>query len=60
VGALPALHPGRHWSAADFATWEWAPWEEPAFHARLKPVYQALKAVWGSMPEVLSSAGGTR
>ena len=34
VGALPALHPGRRWSAADFATWTWAPWEEPEFHAR--------------------------
>jgi len=60
VAALPALHPGRRWSAADFTTWTWAPWEEPEFHARVKPVYQVLKATWGSMLEELSSAGDAR
>ncbi len=60
LAALPALHAGRRWSAADFATWTWVPWQEPEFHTRLKPAYQALKSVWGSMPEELSSAGGPR
>ena len=60
VGALPALGPGRRWSGADFATWTWATWEEPEFHARLKPLYQALKVTWGSMPEDLSTDGGAR
>ena len=60
VGALPALHPGRRWSAADFATWTWAPWEEPEYNIRQKPAYAALKATWGSMSEELSSAGGAR
>jgi hypothetical protein len=56
LAALPPLHPGRRWMASDFATCTWAPWEEPAFHPRLKPACQALRAAWGGMPEELSSA----
>jgi len=28
------------------------------YHARLKPAYLTMRAVWGAMSEVLSSAGG--
>jgi tetratricopeptide (TPR) repeat protein len=60
VGSIPALRAHRSFSAADFPTWTWAGWEEPQYHARLKPAYQAMRAVWGAMPEELSSAGGER
>ncbi len=60
LGALPALAPGGVWRAADFATWTWPKWEQPAFHSRPKPVYDAMRAVWGSMPDQLSTQGGTR
>ena len=58
VGSIPALRAERRWSASDFPTWTWATWEEPVYHARLKPAYLTMRAVWGAMSEVLSSAGG--
>ncbi len=60
LAALPGLRPGRRWSAADFTTWRWTAWEEPEYHERLKPAYEALKAAWGGMTEELSSAGDSR
>ena len=60
LGALPALAPGGVWRAADFAIWTWPKWEQPTFHSRPKPVYDAMRAVWGSMPDQLSTQGGTR
>jgi hypothetical protein len=45
VGALPALEAGV-WRARAFTKWRWDGWEQPRFHARLKPVYDSLKAVW--------------
>jgi hypothetical protein len=46
VGSLPRLGPGAHWRAADFRTWTWDPWVDPVYHARLKPVFESMKAVW--------------
>jgi len=40
-GAVRAWLPAR-------AAYAWAPWEEPVWHERLKPVYAALRDVWGS------------
>jgi hypothetical protein len=60
LGALPALGPGRRWSAADFTTWTWGPWEAPEYHPRLKPVYQALRTTWGGMQDGLSTEIGAR
>ncbi len=37
----------RAWLPAG-ATFAWAMWEEPVWHERLKPVYAALRDVWGS------------
>ena len=37
----------RAWLPAG-ATFAWATWEEPVWHERLKPVYAALRDVWGS------------
>jgi hypothetical protein len=49
VTALPALE-GNVWRANGFAPWRWASWTEPRFHARLKPVYDSIKALWGAAP----------
>jgi len=46
IGALPALGPEAHWRGTDFRTWSWASWDEPLYHARLKPVFDSMKAVW--------------
>jgi hypothetical protein len=49
VSALPALEGGA-WRAKAFTPWRWASWTEPRSHARLKPVYDSLKALWGGGP----------
>jgi tetratricopeptide (TPR) repeat protein len=49
VSALPAVE-GGVWRAKAFAPWRWAGWTEPRYHARLKPVYDSLKALWGATP----------
>lgn len=46
--ALPAPDPGGRWRARDLPTWRWVPWTEPRWHQRLKPVYDTLRATWGS------------
>lgn len=48
VGALPAVGRDGRWKADGFTTWQWPEWVEPVSHARLKPVYDSLKAVWGA------------
>jgi hypothetical protein len=45
IGALPALEAGI-WRLGTFGKWRWEGWTEPRSHARLKPVYDSLKAVW--------------
>ena len=40
-GAVRAWLPAR-------TTYAWAPWEEPLWRERLKPVYAALRDVWGN------------
>ena len=57
VGALPELGAGAQWRAEDFGTWTWAPWSEPEFHARRKPVFESMKAVWET-PEPQAASGG--
>ena len=47
IGALPTAAGGR-WRRAQFPDWNWPAWTEPQYHARLKPVYDSLKALWGS------------
>ena len=37
----------RTWLPAH-ATYAWPTWEEPVWHERLKPVYAALRDVWGA------------
>ena len=54
AGSCPALDSHGHWRAADFRTWHWDAWSEPVFHARLKPVYDSMKAVWGEAGEAVS------
>jgi len=49
VSALPAVE-GGVWRAQVFAPWRWAGWTEPRSHARLKPVYDSIKALWGAAP----------
>ncbi len=47
--ALPIVE-GGVWRAKAFTPWRWAGWTEPRSHARLKPVYDSLKALWGVAP----------
>ncbi|HET8649481.1 MAG TPA: hypothetical protein VFL95_05540 [Gemmatimonadales bacterium] len=49
VAAAPALR-GGEWRASDFAAWNWKEWNTPNSHARLKPVYDSLRTLWGSTP----------
>lgn len=46
IGALPTAEGGR-WRRAKFPDWSWPAWTEPQSHARLKPVYDSLREVWG-------------
>jgi len=55
AGSLPLLGPDARWRRADFHTWNWDAWSEPVFHSRLKPVYDSMKAVWGSAEPTLTS-----
>jgi hypothetical protein len=36
------------WQASQFRPWTWPAWEEPTWHARLKPMYAAMQEVWGT------------
>jgi hypothetical protein len=49
VSALPGVD-GGVWRAKAFMPWRWAGWTEPRSNARLKPVYDSLKALWGGVP----------
>jgi tetratricopeptide (TPR) repeat protein len=49
VSALPAIEGGA-WRAKAFTPWRWTGWTEPRSQARLKPVYDSLKALWGGGP----------
>jgi hypothetical protein len=48
LGTIPALDAYGNWPTAAFTTWKWKTWETPAWHARLKPVYAALRKLWAS------------
>jgi len=48
VAAVARAHDAvRAWLPAG-TTFAWASWEEPVWHERLKPVYAALRDLWGS------------
>jgi hypothetical protein len=36
------------WQGAQFHPWLWREWEEPVWHGRLKPLYEAMREVWGT------------
>jgi tetratricopeptide (TPR) repeat protein len=55
--ALPALV-DRIWSARSFRPWRWTGWTEPRSHARLKPVYDSLKQLWGAGPSAARARPG--
>ncbi|MEO8295623.1 MAG: hypothetical protein ABI613_08925 [Gemmatimonadota bacterium] len=46
AGALPALASDGTWPAESFRSWQWEEWEDPQYHERLKPVYEAMKKTW--------------
>jgi hypothetical protein len=49
VDALPEPRNGM-WRVGDFDGWQWHGWTKPQSHARLKPVYDSLKALWEESP----------
>jgi hypothetical protein len=49
VSALPGVE-GGVWRAKAFTPWRWSGWTEPRSHARLKPVYDSIRALWGAAP----------
>ncbi|HEU4569808.1 MAG TPA: hypothetical protein VFS07_04495, partial [Gemmatimonadales bacterium] len=44
TAATPELDGG--WRRERFHHFTWAPWETPVWHARLKPVYEAMREAW--------------
>jgi hypothetical protein len=46
VAATPALE--GSWRREQFRAWRWERWEEPVWHSRLKPVFGAMREVWGT------------
>jgi hypothetical protein len=36
---------------ADIPTWTWAPWENPEWHAEIKPLFAAMKRAFEGIPE---------
>jgi hypothetical protein len=49
VDAIPRIAAGT-WRADGFERWRWQGWSEPRSHARLKPVYDSLRALWREAP----------
>ncbi len=47
LAALPEAENGE-WRGTRFPTWRWPTWTTPRHHQRLKPVYDSLRALWGS------------
>ncbi len=48
LGTLPPLDAYGNWPRGGFATWKWKTWDAPSYHARLKPVYEALQRLWAA------------
>jgi hypothetical protein len=36
---------------ADIPTWTWAPWENPEWHAEIKPLFAAMKRTFEAIPD---------
>jgi Tetratricopeptide repeat len=49
IAALPATV-GDQWPAESFMPWSWEGWSVPTHYARLKPVYDSLRALWREAP----------
>ncbi|HEX2250592.1 MAG TPA: hypothetical protein VHH32_09590, partial [Gemmatimonadales bacterium] len=49
LGSIPRLERGV-WHSSRFQAWRWQEWSEPRSHARLKPVYDSLRLLWGADP----------
>ncbi len=45
TGALPVPVAGQ-WRRSQFRTWVWPTWTAPEYHARMKPVFDSLQALW--------------
>ena len=48
LGTIPARDAYGNLPLASFTTWKWKTWEVPAYHSRLKPVYEALQRLWAA------------
>jgi hypothetical protein len=59
IEALPALRVGW-WRISDFQGWRWKSWTKPAWHGRLKPVYDSLRALWREVPSAGQDQPGRR
>jgi len=46
LGTVPILDAYGNWPLSGFTTWKWKTWDVPAYHAHLKPVYEALQRLW--------------
>ncbi|HTK56647.1 MAG TPA: hypothetical protein VL295_07475, partial [Gemmatimonadales bacterium] len=44
LATTPTL--SRAWTRAQFHPWLWPMWEEPVYHQRLKPLFDAMREVW--------------
>jgi len=48
LATIPVRDGTGLWARAGFRTWAWPTWDTPRWHARVKPVYDSLSAIWGS------------
>ncbi len=44
IAATPTL--SGSWRRSQFHPWLWPMWEEPVYHERLKPLFDAMREVW--------------
>ena len=44
IAATPTL--SGSWARSQFHPWLWPTWEAPVYHARLKPLFDAMREVW--------------
>ena len=44
IVATPTL--SGSWQRSQFHPWLWPTWETPVYHARLKPLFEAMREVW--------------
>ncbi|MBW8772964.1 MAG: hypothetical protein JF590_06720 [Gemmatimonadetes bacterium] len=44
LATTPTL--SNSWTRSQFHPWLWPMWEEPVYHERLKPLFEAMREVW--------------